>query len=115
MASVPELVRQSKRDAEVSPDCQYTQHTYYLSKLGQRKVKEEERWRRYQALERGAFGLVFLEKCVQGNKQGKVRAVKEIRKPENSNYYRELEAAALFSYPKVTIFADIRSRKWHNI
>jgi hypothetical protein len=111
MASVPELVRQSKLEAQVSPDCQYTQHTYYVSKLGQRKVQEEERWRRYQALGSGAFGLVFLEKCVQGNEQGKVRAVKEIRKPENSNYYRELEAAALFSYPKVSILANSRLRE----
>jgi hypothetical protein len=111
MASVPELVLQSKREAQVSPDGRQTQHTYYVSKLGQRKVKEEERWKRYQTLGKGAFGLVFFEKCVQGNEQGKVRAVKEIQKSQNSNYYRELEAAVLFSYPKVSILANSRLRE----
>ena len=110
MACVPELVRQSKRDAQLSPDSQYTQHIYYVSKRGQRKVKEEEQWKRERTLGRGSFGLVYLEECIRGNEQGKVRAVKEIRKPENNDYYRELEAAALFSYPKVSILACFRSR-----
>jgi hypothetical protein len=110
MASVPELVRQSKRDAQLSPDRQYTQHIYFVSKDEQRKVKEEEQWKREQTLGSGTFGLVYLEKCVRGNGHGKVRAVKEIRKPENNDYYRELEAAALFSLPQVSILACFRSR-----
>jgi calcium/calmodulin-dependent protein kinase I len=102
MPPVPDLVRLSKLDAHFSSDPQYTQHTYYISSAGQRRVRQEERWKRQKELGAGSFGAVYLERCVQGEKVGKVRAVKKIKKPEDTNYYRELEALAHFSYPKVS-------------
>jgi hypothetical protein len=56
-----------------------------------------------------------LEECIQGNEQGKVRAVKEMRKLPNNEYYRELEAIALFSSPQVGILACFCRRKHHSI
>jgi hypothetical protein len=111
MNSVPDLVRQSKREAQFSPDCQYTQHFYYVSKPGCRLTKEVEKWKRKKALGSGSFGAVYLEECIQGNEQGKVRAVKEMRKLPDNEYYRELEAIALFSSPQVSILACFCRRK----
>ena len=111
MASVPDLVRQSKHDAQFFSNPQYTQHIYHVSKGGQRKVEEKEQWTRKKALGRGSFGAVYLEECVRGSNEGKVCAVKEIQKPEDSNYYRELEAVALFSYKQVSMIAPLRSKK----
>ena len=50
-----------------------------------------------------SFGIVWLERCIQGNSEGKVRAVKKVRKLESSDYYRELEAIALFSHSNVSL------------
>jgi hypothetical protein len=105
MASVPELVRQSKREAQFSPDFQYTQHYYNVSKPGCRLIKEVEKWKRKKALGSGSFGAVYLEECIQGREQGKVRAMKEMRKLPNNECFRELEAIALFSSPQVSILA----------
>jgi serine/threonine protein kinase len=104
MSSVPDLVRRSELDAEIL-DHEHTRHVYFVSKLGQRKVREEECWKRRQELGSGSFGAVYLEVCTQGNKEGKLRAVKEIRKPKDTNYYRELEALAYFSHANVSTTA----------
>ena len=52
-------------------------------------------------LGRGSFGTVWLERCIQGNSKEEVRAVKEIQKVGSGDYFRELEAIALFSHTKV--------------
>ena len=104
MPPVPDLVRLSKLDAQFSSKPQYTQHVYDVPEAGQRSVRREERWKRQKELGAGSFGAVYLEQCVQGDKEGNVRAVKRIKKPEDLNYYRELEALAHFSYPQVSTF-----------
>ena len=58
---------------------------------------------RERMLGSGSFGIVWLERCIQGNSEGKVRAVKKFRKLESSDYYRELEAIALFSHSNVSL------------
>lgn len=44
-----------------------------------------------------------MEQCIQGDSEGKLRAVKKVQKLESKNYYGELEAIALFSHIKVSI------------
>ena len=105
-----DLVRLSKLDASFSSDPQYTQHIYYVSNAGQRRVRQEEQWKRQKELGAGSFGAVYLERCIHGGKEGTVRAVKKIKKPEDTNYYRELEALAHFSYPQVSIRPHYASR-----
>lgn len=102
MPPVPDLVRLSKLDVQFSSNQQYTQHVYNISKAGQRRVRQEAKWKRQKELGAGSFGAVYLEQCVQGEKVGEVRAVKRIKKPKDLNYYRELEALAHFSYPQVS-------------
>jgi len=58
---------------------------------------------RESQLGRGAFGVVNLEKCIQGDAPNRLRAVKELRKYASHTYHRELEAIALFSYSKVSM------------
>ena len=105
MTPVPDLVRISKLDTQFHLDPEYVQHVQYVSgsTLKERKVRKEERWKRERWLGRGGFGTVELERCIHGECEGKVRAVKKIQKLESSNYYRELEAIALFSHSKVSL------------
>jgi serine/threonine protein kinase len=102
MALQSDLVRLSKLDARFTSDPHHTRFVSIISRSGQRKIQQEEEWKREKKLGEGAFGAVYLEQCTQGDKEGKVRAVKKIRKPQDTNYYRELEAVALFSHPKVS-------------
>lgn len=101
MAPTPDTVRLSELKTEFLSDPHLTKHSYHVSKPGKRKVLQEEVWQRQRELGRGAFGAVYLERCVQGEKTGNVRAVKKIQKVTESNYDRELEAIALFSHRKV--------------
>lgn len=103
MTHVPDLVQVSKLDTDFYSDPEYTQHVRYVSgsNTKQRSIRKEEKWKRERKLGRGSFGVVWLERCIQGDDKGEVRAVKEIQKPESSDYYRELEAVALFSHTKV--------------
>lgn len=102
--AIPDLVRISKLDTQFHSDPEYTQHVHYVSGTTsrQRKIRKEERWKRDRLLGRGAFGSVWLEQCVDGDGIGKVRAVKIIEKLESTNYYKELEAIALFSHSRVS-------------
>ena len=103
MTPVPDLVQVSKLDTQFHSDPEYIQHVQYVSGSTptQRRVRKEERWKRERALGSGGSGIVWLERCIQGDSEGKVRAVKKIQKC--SNYYRELEAIALFSHSKVSL------------
>ena len=105
MTPVPDLVRISKLDTRFHSDPEYTLHVKYVSgsTANQRKVRKEEKWKRQRKLGQGGFGLVWLERCIQGDSEGEVRAVKEIPKRGSGDYYRELEAIALFSYTKVIL------------
>ena len=102
MAQVPDIVRLSKLNAEFSLDPQFTKHVLESSRPGQRRVRQEERWTRQKELGRGAYGAVYLERCVHGNATGSVRAVKKIQRRGDNKYNRELEAIALFSRSKVS-------------
>ena len=95
----PDLVSLSKLNAHFSSDPQYTQHVHHVSRPGQRSIIQKEQWKRQRKLGSGSFGAVYLEQCTKGDKEGKVRAVKEIKKPQDCNYYRELEALAFFFLP----------------
>ncbi|KAI4215457.1 MAG: hypothetical protein LQ351_001926 [Letrouitia transgressa] len=102
---VPDLVRLSKLDTHFHSDPEYILHVEYVaeSNTRQRKVRKEEKWKRERRLGRGGFGTVWSEKCIQGDRKGELRAVKEIPKHESYDYYRELEAVALFSHTKVIL------------
>ena len=92
-------------NAHLSPDSQLTKHIYYTSRPRQRKVRLEEHWARQRELGRGGFDAIYLEQCVEGDKQGRIQAIKEIQKSIEGNYNRELEAIALFLQPKVSLIS----------
>jgi calcium/calmodulin-dependent protein kinase I len=63
-----------------------------------RVVKRYERWERVRLLGHGAFGTVWLEKCVAGKQVGSLRATKDIRSPNGRvDYAPELEALSKLS------------------
>jgi hypothetical protein len=103
MTALPDLVRVSKLDTHFYSNPEHVQHVCYISGDAprQRKVRKEERWRRERWLGRGGFGTVESQLCIQGDNKGKLRAVKKIQKLPSSDYYRELEAIALFSHTQV--------------
>ncbi|PQE08308.1 kinase-like domain-containing protein [Rutstroemia sp. NJR-2017a BVV2] len=76
-----------------------------------KKVYKEERWKKEKVLGRGGFGVVTLEKCIQGDSKDRLRAVKKIRKADN--YERELEAIALFSHEKYA-HCFVKSFGWYD-
>ncbi|ERF69764.1 hypothetical protein EPUS_07590 [Endocarpon pusillum Z07020] len=104
MNRIPDLVRDSQLDTRFHP--KYTTHVYYESGPTPRKrvLVREEYWKREKYIGGGSFGSVWLEKCVKGQREVEVRAVKEIPKPQQPsrpvNYNRELEAMAKFSHWK---------------
>lgn len=109
MKPISDLVQVSKLETQFYSDPEYTQHIYYVSggTTRQRRIRKEEKWRRGEELGHGSYGIVWSEQCIQGDSKGKVRAVKKVRKLESDDYYRELEAIALFSHSKVCRIATI--------
>lgn len=105
MSSIPDLVRISKLETQFHSDPEYVQHVKHISGTTprQRRIRKEEKWTRVKELGRGSFGTVWLERCIQGDRKEEVRAVKKVQKLESSDYYRELEAIALFSHTKVSL------------
>jgi hypothetical protein len=100
---IPDIVQDSKLETQFHSDPEHVQHIHYVSGSTprQRKVRKEERWRRERWLGRGGYGTVESQLCIQGDSKGKLRAVKKMQKLASSDYYRELEAIALFSHNKV--------------
>jgi hypothetical protein len=105
MSQVSDLVRDSKLPTKLDADL--TTHTFLESTLvagrrGRRREREEV-WKKKRDLGIGIFGTTWLEECVS---QGKLRAVKEVRKlvpgSRSMDYNRELEAIARFSQQKVS-------------
>jgi len=105
MPPIPDLVHLSRLEVRLSSDSHDIRQTISIhgSSPARRKVREQQLWRREEQLGKGGFGTVYLEKCLEGSQTGVVRAVKELRKMANDNYNRELEAAALFSHPRVRV------------
>lgn len=103
MAARSDLVLVSKLETQFSSNPDYTQHTRYISGTTsrQRRIPKEERWTAQKRLGSGSYGTVRLESCIHGDKKGELRAVKTIQKREAIEYYRELEAIALFSHDTV--------------
>jgi serine/threonine protein kinase len=105
-SSTPDIVQLSKLETRFrsNPDC--TEHVKYVfeNERSRKKVYKEERWTIKKVLGHGGFGVVTLEQCIQGDNKGGLRAVKKIRKLDN--YQRELEAIALFSHEKVSLFTQ---------
>ena len=104
MTPISDLVQLSKLETQFL-GLEYTQHVQYISgsTASQRKVRKEEIWKSGGELGRGGFGVVKVERCIRGDSQGKVRAVKTVPKLGSSDYYRELEAVALFSHRQVSV------------
>ena len=100
---MPDVVWASKLETSFHSNPACVAHSIYdfggASKRG--TLRKEERWKEEKVLRIGGCGVVLLERCLDRQDNGRVRAVKRIPKLENSNYYRELEAVTLFSRPKV--------------
>jgi hypothetical protein len=103
MPPVPDLVQATKLDTQFHSDPEHVQHVHYISGGAprQRKIRKEERWRKERWLGHGAFGTVESQLCIEGDSEGKLRAVKKIQKIASNDYNRELETIALFSLNKV--------------
>ncbi|CAH0053811.1 unnamed protein product, partial [Clonostachys solani] len=104
-----DLVRDSKLDTSFTAEdvvC-HTSYTFHPRNRHNRIIVEEK-WKVERYLGRGGFGQVDLQKCVQGQKEGELRAVKKIIKnpyddeTKRINYDRELEAIAKFSHEKAS-------------
>jgi hypothetical protein len=107
MSLTTDLVRDSKLKTQIMND-EYCVHTHYESNPSSRKraVPRLEYWQRQKVIGRGSYGSVRLERCVKGERDLQVRAVKQIStaRPSSSkplDYGRELEAVMKFSQPKV--------------
>lgn len=104
MPPISDLVRDSKLEARLLRD--YTIHSYTETGHSRRRISRQECWRTESHLGQGSYGRVWLEKCIEGNSLGTLRAVKMVLKRRNSSntidYNRELDAVAKFSHPKVS-------------
>ena len=97
------------QDAELLTrfDPRHTVHIY--NEIGSngfdRSVRREEYWERQEPLGDGGFGRVWLERCVRGQGEAELRAVKEVMKlrylTNQLDYKRELEAITKFSHRNV--------------
>lgn len=108
-SGLSDIVRDWKIETEVCNE--YITHIFYESgsSARERHIRKEEQWKRQKVLGEGGYGRVYLEKCVQGDKQDKLRAVKEI-KSQDFKYSRELDAIIKFSHYKVCILCRNRQR-----
>lgn len=116
---IPDLVRLSQLQAQflfnTTLNIKYTQHIELVAQSSseRRKVRKEEQWVKQRKLGEGGFGAVYLQKCIKGDKQDQLRAVKRIKKQGYANYHRELEAIALFSQLKYEQ-CFVRSYGWYD-
>lgn len=104
MRPAPYPVQATKLETQFDSDPECTHHVKFVSDnaLNQRRIRKDEKWRREKELGHGSYGIVWLEKCIQGDDRGILRAVKKVQKPESGEYYGELDAVALFSHAKVS-------------
>ena len=107
MTSQSDLVLLSKLETQSLPDSKCTQHVKYVTGTSsrERRIRKEELWNKEKELGRGGFATVWLERCIRGDDEGELRAVKQVQKVETSDYNRELEAIALFSHSKASHFS----------
>ena len=104
---LPDLVADAHLETKFLSES-HTVHFYTESghEPGERTVDRQEHWSRQKRINRGAYGEVFLEKCVKGKREYELRATKRIdvnKTPiDISEYTRELEAIAKFSHRRVS-------------
>ena len=107
MALSSDLVRDSKLRTTLHDGI--TRHVIEIAgqSARQRKIRQEQRWKRVRGLGEGAHGIVWLEELMDGESEVNKRAVKAIKKPMHESreidYSRELEAIAKFSHPRVSL------------
>lgn len=109
-----DLVTFAQLDTSISSDGQ-TIHTFPdFDTTTQAPTTRREKWRRdTSALGNGAFGIVYRERCTSGRSKGELRAVKVMKKVQNLNYERELEAFSVFSQESLQIHHRfVRSTGW---
>jgi hypothetical protein len=105
MSRVSDLVQDAELQTRFHPE--YTVHIYTESgpTVRERAILREEHWKRQKFVGGGSYGNVWLEQCVEGQREVELRAVKEVVKsPHDSkqiDYNRELEAISKFSHRKV--------------
>ena len=104
MPPMLDLVQDSKLETRFLSNST-TIHTFIEPNGARRRIHREEHWRWERRLGRGGFGEVQLEKCIAGQREGAIRAVKIIDRQSNSpkplDFNRELEAIAKFSHARV--------------
>lgn len=106
MSRVSDLVQDAELQTRFHPE--YTVHIYTEtgSSVRERAILREEYWKRQKFLGGGSYGSVWLEQCVEGEREVKVRAVKEVVKSPHASkqvdHNRELEAISKFSHRKVS-------------
>jgi hypothetical protein len=105
MSQVSDLIKDSKLHTKFESELitpTFLESTTIAGRRGRRRERNEV-WKRKRHLGIGIFGTVWLEECVS---EGKLRAVKEVRKSvpslESIDFNRELEAIARFSQQKVS-------------
>ena len=107
MTPVSDLVRDSKLKTTIQNDI--TRHVIVRAghSARQRKLRQEQRWKRVRTLGEGSDGIVWLEKLIEGECLVEERAVKAIRKrihkSKTIDISRELETIAKFSHPIVSL------------
>ena len=112
METLSDLVRDWKLESIVEDDSTLQIRHVSDAAAGLWRQRVEERWNRTRELERGSFGVVWLEECTSGPSNGQLRVVKELRKQRRSMppayYSKELEAIAKFFHERVRPFAQDR-------
>jgi hypothetical protein len=101
-----DLILDSKLNTRFEPG--FTVHHYRQVSNNSRRVvvQSEEYWRQIEHIGSGAYGSVWLEKCVQGPRDGDLRAIKKVstrplRNGREIDYGQELKAVAKFSHDEV--------------
>ncbi len=105
LSRISDLVQDAELQTRFHPE--YTVHIYTETgpTVQERAILREEYWKRQKFVGGGSYGRVWLEKCVKGQREVELRAVKEVVKSPHASkqidYHRELEAMSKFSHRKV--------------
>lgn len=106
MSRLPDLVIFKQLDTEFI-DSDLTCHLYSDSvpaSWHDTRPRKEYWKRRRDAVGKGSYGVVWLEKCVKGQAKAQLRAVKQFPAPITpKECVRELLAMAIFSHDKVCV------------
>jgi hypothetical protein len=112
MARVSDLIRDSRLETFFLPDCSVeTVHTSRESDITSRRrvVARSEHWKRLSKIGGGAYGSVWLEKCIKDSHQRNIHALRAVKQIDLDSrlgpidYNRELEAIAKFSHARVCV------------